>query len=264
MANEELKGSYSRVVEVFSSLTAMRRSDDGGAIRDMADMARTMATKLGMSVSQSQDVYHAALLKDIGLMGFSDSMLNKPIDSMPSLEKEKIRQHPVIAQGLLMTLEPLQDVAYLIRCQNEYYDGSGYPDGLGTQTIPLGARILCVVGDYYGLQKGSMGFEKLNAIQARKFIQDHSGTRYDPDVVAALPSDLPEVGVTSQPKKIKGESVVNTSGLVTDMVLAADLVSVSGLVLLPKGYVVNDEVVQRVKNLEKSIGEVFQLHVTGP
>ena len=264
MANDELKNSYSTVVEVFSNLIAMRRHDTAELIRSVAEMARLIATKMNMSDSQVQDVYHAALLKDIGLLSFSDDLVNLPIDSLRPAEKEKVSQHPVIAQGLFMSLEPLQDVAFLIRCQHEHFDGSGYPDGLGTTTIPLGARILCAVDDYYGLQNGRVVEEKLNAAQAKKYLIDHSKKRYDPDVVKVLLDNVVEINLGEDKKKIEtGQSVIKTSDMKTGMVLVADLVSSGGLVLLPKGYIINEEVVKRISNLEKSIGEVFELHVSG-
>lgn len=261
MANDELKNSFSSVVEVFSNLIAMRRGNSAEHIRTVADTARRVATKMDLSISQIQDVYHAALLKDIGLIGFSDDLLNMPFDSLRASEKEKVSQHPVIAQGLLMSLEPLQDVAFLIRCRHEHFDGSGYPDGLGTSTIPLGARILCAVDDYYGLQIGSVLTEKLSAALAKKYLQDNCKKRYDPAVVAVLLENIVDVTVDKKETK-KGASVVKTSGLKTGMVLIADLVSAGGLVLLPKGYIINDEVVQRISNLERSIGETFELSVS--
>jgi len=261
MANEELKDSYSTIIEVFSNLIAMRHGDSGSEIRQIADIAKSVSMSMGMGESEALDVYHAALLKDVGLIGFPDDMIKKPFSLLTSSEKEKLKQHPVIAQGLLMSLEPLQSVAHLIRCSRELFNGSGYPDGLGVKRIPLGARILCVIGDYFDLLKGTLTGEKLNSVQARQYIQEHSNTRYDPDVVSALPDTLSD-GVESQSKVEKGEVTVTTEDLKPDMVLVADLMSSGGLVLLPKGYVVNDEVVNRIKNLEKSIGENFEIRVT--
>jgi len=261
MANEELKGSYSTVIEVFSNLVALHQGYDSGVMRRMAEIARTTAENMGMSESEATDVYHAALLKDIGQIGFPEKLINKPIGSLTPIEKEKFQQHPIIAQGLLMSLEPLQGVAIIIRCTHELYNGSGYPDGLGTKTIPLGARILCVIGDYFGLQKGNVIDKSLSAAEAMQFILEHCNTRYDTEVVKALPKDIAELGSTQETKQA-GELIVTTNELKINMVLVTDLVSSGGLVLLPKGYVINEEVIKRIQNLEGSIGEKFNIRVT--
>lgn len=262
MSNDELKNSYMSIIEVFSNLIAMRCGDISGDIRKMAETARSVAQEMGMSEAQSQDVYHAALLKDLGLIGFTDEQLLKPFSSLQGEDKEKYKQHPVIAQGLLMSLEPLQNVAQLIRYHREYYDGSGYPDGVGASSIPLGAKILCVVSDCHDLKLGRLTGTSLSEAQAKQYLQENSNKLYDAAVLEKLIGTAKVVAAAATTQNVSGEKIVKTADLKTGMVLLDDLISSGGLMLLPKGYKINDEVVNRIVNLEASIGEFFELHVS--
>jgi hypothetical protein len=149
----------------------------------------------------------------------------------------------------------LRGSAAILRCQLERFDGNGFPDGLAGLAIPLGARILALAADYYNLQQGAMVQRHLRPDEAKSLILDASGKRYDPHVVAAF-RQIIDGGDTA------GAGVEVLSGeLVPGMVLARDLVSRDGLMLLSVDHVLDARMIQQVQDFETKSGNRLAIWV---
>jgi HD-GYP domain-containing protein (c-di-GMP phosphodiesterase class II) len=103
-----------------------------------------------------------------------------------------VRQHPVIGARIVSPLRFLDDVVPLIRHHHERYDGSGYPDGLQSEAIPLGARILTVCDAFETMLAGRTHFARMKLADAVVNLQQGAGRQFDPAVVAALFTALAE------------------------------------------------------------------------
>ncbi len=257
-ANEELKRSYATTIDVFSNLVSMRGGREAEELRQIAEIAKVIAKEIGMSDLHTEDIYHAALLRDIGKIGLSDELLRNPLTSLKKSDQEKVIKHPIIGQGILMALEPLQEVAKLIRCQHERLDGKGYPDGLEGKDIPQGAMILSLLNDFYGLQHGILTEKKFSESEARDFIAKNKTIRYDPKVVDAF---LKVVKYKIEKSEDENSRVVRSNGLEENMILAQNLYSSDGVLLLSKGNVITEGVIDRIDNFEKSADEDLDIHI---
>jgi response regulator RpfG family c-di-GMP phosphodiesterase len=222
----------------------------------VADLSRKLAIRLGLDGKAQQDIFVAGLLHDIGKIGFSDAMLVKPVPKMNSEELTRYRKHAVAGQSALMPLAELREAAALIRSHHERFDGQGFPDTLAGIAIPLGARILAVANDYDALQIGTLSEKKFNADEAKAVILQSSGKRYCPQVVEAL------VTLLGQPREESGrDSEVAAEKLEPGMVLARDLVSRDGTLLLAADYLLDANLVREIQQYAKREGLHLTLYV---
>lgn len=95
---------------------------------------------------------------------------------------------PIISASALMPLEPLHNASKIIRHHREYQDGTGYPDALSKNDIPIGSQILTVVIDYYKLQEQKILKEKLSIPEAFIFLKNHIDTWHNKQIVEILKS----------------------------------------------------------------------------
>jgi response regulator RpfG family c-di-GMP phosphodiesterase len=247
-ANAKLRHNFVTTIKIFSSMIELRAHNQPGHARQVAELARQLAARLGLEGREAQDVFIAALLHDIGKIGFSDELLQTPLTLLRGDALALFRKHPQRAAELLMPLEDLRGSAAILRAQLERFDGNGFPDGMVGLAIPLGARILALAADYYNLQQGAMVQRHLRPDEATSLILDAGGKRYDPQVVAAfrqiVDADSPAAdGV----ELLSGE-------LLPGMVLARDLVSRDGLMLLAAEHVLDARLIQQVQEFESKSG----------
>ncbi|NRR28648.1 response regulator [Oxalobacteraceae bacterium] len=258
-ANEKLKHNFITTIKILSSIVDLRGSSNADLSREIADLARHLATSLELTPQESQDVFVAALLHNIGKTGFSDAMLATPLTLLQGAALGQYRKHPVHAAELLMPLDDLRGSAAIIRAQLERFDGNGFPDGLTGLAIPIGARILALAADYYNLQHGAMVQRHLRPDEAKTLIIDASGKRYDPNVVKAfrgiMDGNLNDGRVGTE--MLSGE-------LVPGMRLAYDLVSRDGLMLLTADHVLDARMIQQVQDFEKKSGARLVIWVRPP
>jgi len=257
LAHEELKKSYTTAIKTFVSLIEMREGQGvvAGHSRRVAELSGKLAKRLGKAGEEVQDLVYAALLHDIGKIGLPDTLVGKAFNALTTDESKVVCKHPVIGQAVLMALEPLHEAARLIRSHHERYDGQGYPDGLKGEAIPLGARMLSVVNDYDALLRGTLVNGRLSDNQARQFLRENCGKRYDRQIVdaflALLDEEQQESGVQFQQ--------VKTNGLVSGMVLARDLVTEDGILLLSRGYALNEVLIEKIQNAEGAMNDDFTI-----
>ena len=256
-AHDKLKKSFITSITMFSNLIELREGVGMGHSRRVVDLARRMAQKLKVGDAELQDITVAALLRNIGKLALPDSIVNKAREELSSEEWQEVSKHPIKGQAALMALDQLAGAARLIRSQHERYDGMGYPDRL-SGSIPQGARILAVAGDYYGLQRGLVTKQCLTATQARAFIVDGRGKRYDPYVVDAF-VDAIEV-IDGQPVPV-AEKQITSAQLRVGMVLTRDLLTRDGILLLGRDYVLDAALIEKIRDYEETDANPVNIHV---
>jgi HD-GYP domain-containing protein (c-di-GMP phosphodiesterase class II) len=170
------------IVTLLAETISARGHQDRGYQEAGCRLARRVAERLGLSEYERSIVYYAALLHDIGNIGVSDGVLNKP-GPLLDAERNLIRAHTEIGHDLLREIPVLAAVAGIVRHHHERSDGTGYPDGLQGDAIPMAARIVAVV-DAYGAMRASRSYRpSLTAEQACRELREGAGTQFDPLVV---------------------------------------------------------------------------------
>lgn len=258
-ANDKLKKSFITTVRVFSNLIELRNPSKSGHSRRVADLARTLAQSLGLSGADVQDIFIAGLLLDIGKIGLSDRLLDKPFHNASIEERAEISKFPVKGEMSLMALELLHGAAKLIRSHRERFDGSGFPDQLSGLSIPLGARILSIAEDYDTALMGTEFAKAMKAADASLFIQDGKGKRYDPTIVNAFLQELVKANPTQSVNPL--EMTLRSGQLLAGMKLSQDIITRSGDILLSKEHVLTEALIIQVRGFERMDGHALTIYV---
>jgi response regulator RpfG family c-di-GMP phosphodiesterase len=234
LAYEELKRSYVTATEVFSSLVNQRIPRDKQTNTQVIALVRAYAEQHDLGTGPSRDLAMAAALYNVGKLTWDDQLLNSPSDLLYKQERERYRQYPAQGENLLMTLEPLQDAARLIRHHQERWDGSGFPDRLKGEAIPFGARLLKLAVDFIELQRGIVLERRLNRDEALLLIKKYSGRLYDPELCERFINLCTEL---APDLALADASILalDTRRLEPGMVLARNLHADSGMLLLNEG-----------------------------
>ena len=151
----------------------------------VADLSATIAHQLGLADEDVEHIRVAGRLHDIGKIGTRESVLNKQGALTPD-EFEHVKQHVVIGSQILAPLSHLGDIMPAVRHHHERWDGTGYPDGLRGEEIPLTARIIGAAEVFDALSTSRAYQEKMTREKAIERIADLAGTVLDPKVHEAL------------------------------------------------------------------------------
>lgn len=252
-ANDKLKANFVTSIKVFSTLLEMRGGNLSGHSRRVADLCRRLAVKLQLESKVAQEIFVAALLHEIGKVGFSDELLQTPVASMTPPQLDTYRKHIEKAEQLLMPLPDIKGATEIICAQFERFDGTGFPEKKAKQTIPIGARILALASDYDSLQIGTLAPRKITSEEAKIIIVHSSGKRYDPDVVASF---LELLGGSEKPDSEKErlkEMAVQSDDMVVGMVLSRDLITPNGLLMLSTDHALDDRLIRKIRDFERSV-----------
>jgi diguanylate cyclase (GGDEF)-like protein/PAS domain S-box-containing protein len=151
----------------------------------VAALAAATAAELGLSAEEIARTRLAAELHDIGKAALPEAILAKP-GPLDDAEWEFVRRHTLIGERILAAAPALANIAPLVRSSHERPDGSGYPDGLSTEQIPLGARIVAVVDAFDAMVSGRAYKPPIPEADAILELQRCTGSQFDPEVVQAF------------------------------------------------------------------------------
>ena len=155
--------------------------------RNTAKLARGICRKLGLNEKTTDLIYYAGLLQNIGKITLPEKIFATN-GKLSSDELQKIKNHTNVGVNLLMNINFLSEVVPYITYQSERVDGSGTPEGLKGQSIPLGSRIIAVA-DAYSAMTSDRPFRKaMDSAKALEIITSETDTKWDKDVVNALQS----------------------------------------------------------------------------
>lgn len=172
-------------IKALVRATALRERDADRHSARVAVLAVATGEKLGMSDEDLLVLRRAAELHDIGKIAVSDSILGK-LGRLTDEEIRVMRQHATLALEILGAVQALRPTLPLIKHHHERWDGTGYPDGLAGEEIPLGARIIAVAEVYDILTHGAPWKEPLSVEEAKAEIRRCAGAQFDPRVVEAF------------------------------------------------------------------------------
>jgi putative nucleotidyltransferase with HDIG domain len=148
--------------------------------------ALALAREIGIADPLTIDaIWIAALLHDIGKLGISDDLLRKP-GPLTKEEYDEVKQHVVIGADILSAVSFPAPLALIVRHHHENWDGTGYPDGLRGEGIPIGARVLAIVDCYDALTSDRPYRRALSHGCAIAMIHDGRSNLYDANIVDAF------------------------------------------------------------------------------
>jgi two-component system, cell cycle response regulator len=189
--------------DVLLQLLSERRSGGAAvALPRVAAHAIGIGRRLGLSLAELDEVVRASELQDMGMLAVPESVLHKR-EALTPEEWNLIRQHPVVGERILAAAPALAPVARIVRSCYERYDGSGYPDGLTGEAIPLGSRVIAVCVAYDAMTSPRHYRAPMTPAAAFEELNRCAGEQFDPIVVAAFLAEMgpldPELDLDAAP-----------------------------------------------------------------
>ena len=182
--NEEIEANYLNTVRALVQAIEEKDAYTRGHSERVADVSVNIAREMGFSSQELDYLRFACLLHDVGKIGVSESIVQSP-KSLTDPEYDLIKLHPLKGAEIVKPINFLKDHIYIIRNHHEWWDGTGYPDGLAGDEIPLGAQI-ATVSDAFDAMTSTRSYREGMPIQeATRRIDKGSGTQFSPKVVEA-------------------------------------------------------------------------------
>jgi putative nucleotidyltransferase with HDIG domain len=181
-ANWEMVEALSRAIDAKSPWTA-------GHSTRVTMVGLAIGRRLGLDDKQLESIHRCGLLHDIGKLGIPVEILDKP-GQLTADEMDIMKQHPEIGARIVAPISAYADVAAAVRHHHEHYDGSGYPEGLAGEAIPLIARIFAVADVFDALASSRPYREAWSPERVRDYIVQGAGTQFDPQVVEAFVAEV--------------------------------------------------------------------------
>jgi response regulator RpfG family c-di-GMP phosphodiesterase len=184
-ANQELLAARDATIEGWARTLAFADIETSHHSGRAINLTLKVAEQMNISQDQAQFIHWGVLLHDIGKLGIPEAIMHKPGPLTPQ-EREIINQHPVMGYELLKTVTYLAPILDIPHYHHERWDGSGYPEGLQGETIPLMARIFAVVDVWDAMISDRPYRKALPESEAMSYITAQSGRHFDPAVVEAF------------------------------------------------------------------------------
>jgi len=155
----------------------------------VARFARRIGRRMGLPHEAQVALYRGGVLHDIGKIGIPDEVLLKP-GELDSREQAAIQRHPIIGEQIAARLDSAAELLPMIRHHHERYDGTGYPDGLAGEQIPLLARILSACDAYDALTNDRPYRKRLSTSAALTVLRGGADRQWDPRVVSSIVDEI--------------------------------------------------------------------------
>jgi HD-GYP domain-containing protein (c-di-GMP phosphodiesterase class II) len=182
----ELSGAYRGTALLLGNVVEYDHDYTGAHSRDVVDLALAVGERMRLSPSQLRNLEFGALLHDVGKIAVPKEIINKP-GPLSDAEWEVMRRHTIEGQRMLESVGGvLTRVGVIVRASHEDFDGTGYPDGLAGDAIPIEARI-CSACDAFSAMTTDRAYRPaMSEADAAAELQRCAGTQFDPRVIAAL------------------------------------------------------------------------------
>jgi diguanylate cyclase (GGDEF)-like protein/putative nucleotidyltransferase with HDIG domain len=182
---EEVSGLHLRTIEALALAIDAKDHTTHDHLQRVQLYAMELAKELNLTPQEQEALRAAAMLHDIGKLAVPEHIISKPGRLTPE-EFEKMKIHPVVGAEILERVKFPYPVCPIVRAHHEKWDGSGYPNGLAGEDIPIGARILSAVDCLDALASDRQYRRALPLDEAMKIVRDESGKAFDPRVVEVL------------------------------------------------------------------------------
>jgi len=181
-SNQELTLAYDKTIEGWSRALDLRDHETEHHTRRVVEMTLKLARRMNIPEENLVHIRRGATLHDIGKVSISDNVLLKP-GPLSAEEWVLMQRHPIIAMELLSPISYLAPALDIPRSHHEKWDGTGYPEGLAGERIPLAARIFTIVDVYDALTSNRPYRLAWSQAKTLEYIRSLSGIHFDPNVV---------------------------------------------------------------------------------
>jgi putative nucleotidyltransferase with HDIG domain len=182
---QNIRDNYLKTIRAFALAVEAKDRYTHGHSENVMKYTVVLAKQLGLPDTEIESVKYAGLLHDIGKIGISEFILNKPSRLTP-YEFDEIRKHPALGAKIIADVPFLRPLVPFVLHHHEYYDGQGYPDGIAGEDIPFGARILSVADVFEAMTSNRPYRKALSPEMAVQTLLAGRGKQFDPRMVDAF------------------------------------------------------------------------------
>lgn len=186
---DDQRNFFVNIIEILIAAIESRDAKLSGHSWNVAQLATTLGRRLGLKDAEYKNLYYGALLHDIGLLNIRDSMgLSEGV--IVGKDRNPEMNHPRLGSEMLRNINLLKGAVPIIRGHHENYDGTGYPDNLSGENIPMGARIVAVAEAVEEMRLSGFAEDRI-----RQMLKLGQETRFDPEIVALYIKETSEATV---------------------------------------------------------------------
>ncbi|MDQ3933504.1 MAG: GAF domain-containing protein, partial [Actinomycetota bacterium] len=182
---EQLERAYLGTAEALATALEAKDAHTASHARSIVSNAEAVARMLGLGGRDLRDVRYGAAFHDIGKIAVPEAILNKP-GPLTDQERAQVERHVLVGEQILAPVDFLSRVRTIVRHGHERWDGTGYPDRLAGEEIPIGSRIVLACDAYDAMTSDRPYREAMPRRTARAELQMHAGGQFDPQVVELL------------------------------------------------------------------------------
>ncbi len=180
--NKSIEETYYNTLVMLARIVEAKDVCSAGHLERVSRYIQMIVEKMDIDEETKSILMDGALLHDLGKVGIEDAILKKNGALTPG-EYETMKQHSIIGENILKPLRSMSKLSALVRHHHELYDGTGYPDGLKGENIPLAARILTIADIYDAITTDRPYRKALSKEEAIKTIKSYAGNKLDPKIV---------------------------------------------------------------------------------
>jgi len=253
LANKQLERNLSEIISVLLKILEINIPDAKVRADRAKDMARYIAEKLGLHEEVQKQIVFGAQLHEIGKIGIPEKIIKSRLNSLSQDDLNVYYQYPLIGSLIVSTITGYEETAHDIYHQLENYDGSGRPEGIMKEEIPVGARILRAIVLQEEISMSGQGRDEI--IEGLRLSVN---TKLDP----VIASHAINYFIESKTDKPFEERIIPIDDLKSGMVVAEDVFSLSGVKIMPKGMRLNDRIITFVKErniIDPIVGGIYIL-----
>ncbi|WP_299195470.1 HD domain-containing phosphohydrolase [uncultured Amphritea sp.] len=195
--NHLLRKSYDQTLKGWVQVMDIRHKETGDHSLRVTRMTVKLARLMGVDGDELTCIARGALMHDAGKVGIPDAILIKP-GPLDADEWAIMKQHPVIARDLMSDIEFLQPSIDIPYCHHERWDGSGYPQGLAGEQIPLAARLFAVIDVWDALSEDRVYKRAWQEDEVLHYIHEQAGIHFDPEIVALFLDHYDEIKASAK------------------------------------------------------------------
>lgn len=181
MQRDHAEALSAQIVETLSAAVDAKDAYTNGHSNRVAEYAREIARRMGMSAEKQKEIYWMGLLHDVGKIAVADTIINKT-GKLTGEEFDEIKRHTTAGADILRNVKEMPNLQIGARWHHEKYDGKGYPDGLSGNAIPIEARIIAVADSYDAMTSYRSYRDSLPQEKVISEIENGMGTQFDPQI----------------------------------------------------------------------------------
>lgn len=251
---KKIRENFSGFVRIFADVMELYDGHVGGHSKRVAMMAKAFAERLGLGASDVELIETAALLHNIGLIGVPREIIDKDEGLLTADERALMRQNPVLSQDILSAIDTLRQAGTIIRSHMERYDGKGWPDKLKKDEIHIGSAIISACRLYDELKHKRQ--KTLLSEIIDRFGKERLGM-FSGELADGFVDFIKDYKEEELPHKAAGQlhnahfQSLPVSEVKPGMVLAKNLVTSKGNLLVPKGTALTHALIEKILNFHR-------------